>query len=364
MAEADVQNGTSDGDSGATAASQKPLGARLLDWLGPDSMERPTPNLRDTFAGIGGAVLAVGVLILAAGDDPSRGTLIGVGIALAVAAWALRMFVKVPALQALAVGLFVVGGTVFSIAATADSGNSTLGTGLVMVAVFGGAWALPGLRHRNLLLGIAALSLVFALGTLSNRDTGHYDRCMQYMNEGDFDSFDAQCQDLNMGSSNSLLPTEITDDIGDEGLIYLAGAVALFGATWWLDRRGRKGPATALVAAGLASSLAGTVLKVADFGGTTGPLFVALVGVVVCIVGSHGARRATTWWGALLAAGGLIAFIAAEMKPESRPSTGAVAIIAALILVGAALVASAVQDNAKRVQAATAAADDTPPQSA
>lgn len=343
-------------DAGAGAPDG--VGERLLAWLGPDAMERPAPSLRDAFAGLGGVVLAVGTLIMAVGDDPSRGAFIGTGIALAVSAWAIRMFVKVAALQALAVGMFVVGGVVFSIAVTADSGNSTVGTGLVMVVVFGAAWALPGLRHRNLLLGIAALSLVFALGTLSTRDTDHYDKCVQYMNEGDYDRFDAECQDMyDSDSSNSVLPNELTDNVGDEGLIYLAGALALFGATWWLDRRGRKGPATALVAAGLVASLAGTVLKVADFGETTGPMFVALVGVVVCIVGSHGARRATTWWGALLASGGLIAFITVEMKPDSRAGNGGVAIVAALILVGGALVASAVQDNAKRTKAAAAAAD-------
>ena len=44
---------------------------------------------------------------------------------------------EVAGLQALAVGAFVVGGTVFSVAVTADTGNGTLATGLVMTAVFG-----------------------------------------------------------------------------------------------------------------------------------------------------------------------------------------------------------------------------------
>lgn len=355
MAEVDGQVGMPDDAAGAAppAAAEK-IGERVLRWLGPDAMERPAPSLRDTFSGIGGAVFAVGLVIMVVGDDPTRGKFVGVGAAIAVAAWALRMFVKVAALQALAVGAFVVGGTVFSVAVTTDNGNSTVATGLVMVAVFGAAWALPGLRHRNLLLGIAALSLVAALGALSttDADTGHYDDCMGYMDEGDYDRFDAECQDLYYETSESVLPTELTDETGDEGLIYLGGALVLFAATWWLDRRGRKGPATALVAAGLAAALIGTVLKVADFGETTGPVFVTLVGVVVCIVGSHGARRATTWWGAYLAAGGLITFIATEMKPDSSTSNGAVAIVAALVLVGAALVASAIQDNATRTAAA------------
>jgi len=364
MTEVDGQVGMPDdgASAGQPAAAPKRMGDRLLDWLGPDAIERPTPSLRDAFAGIGGAVLAVGIVIMAVGEDPTRGKFIGTGVALALVAWALRMFVKVAALQALAVGAFVVGGTVFSVAVTADTGNGTLATGLVMTAVFGLAWALPGLRHRNLLLGIAALSLVAALGTLSATDTDHYDRCMDYMNEGDYDRFDAECQDLYYESSDSVLPSEITDSTGDEGLIYLAGALALFAGTWWLDRKGRKGPATALVAAGLVSALVGTVLKVADFGETTGPVFVTLVGVAICVVGSHGARRATTWWGALLAAGGLVAFIGTQMKPDSTTSAGGVAVVAALVLLGTALVASAVQDNAKRAAVAQAAEGAAPDQ--
>ncbi|MDO8389467.1 MAG: hypothetical protein Q7V57_03185 [Actinomycetota bacterium] len=362
MAEVDGQVEVPDDATGdAQPAAPANGGERILNWMGPEATERPAPSLRDAFAGIGGAVLAVGILIMVVGDDPSRGKFIGAGVAIALGAWALRMFVKVAALQALAVGAFVVGGAVFSVAVTEDRGDSTFVTGLVMVAVFGAAWALPGLRHRNLLLGIAALSLVAALGTLSGPDNDHYDRCSNYMDEGDYDRFNAECQDFYDESSDSLLPTDLTDQTGDEGLIYLGGALALFGATWWLDRRGRKGPATALVAAGLAAALIGTALKVADFGETTAPMFVTLVGVVVCIVGSHGARRATTWWGALLAAGGLIAFITAEMKPDSSTSNGAVAIVAALILIGTALVASAIQDNATRSQVATSPADGTEP---
>ena len=143
--------------------------------------------------------------------------------------------------------------------------------------------------------------------------------------------------------SSSLLPTGITNNFGDQGAIYLAGAVVCFGLTWWLDRRGRKGPGAALAVAGLLSAISGTALFAADLSGKSAALFVLLVGLVVCAVGTHGARRATTWWGAAMAAIGLVWFVALEWQPESSASMGGMMIVSGLILLAVGTAAAAVQ---------------------
>ena len=91
--------------------------------------------------------------------------------------------------------------------------------------------------------------------------------------------------------------------------MYLVGAGSILGLTWWLDRRGYRGTATGLCAAGLTAALIGTVLLGNEFGDTSGPLLVLVVGIVICIVGTHGERRATTWWGAALAAIGIVSLV-------------------------------------------------------
>jgi len=121
------------------------------------------------------------------------------------------------------------------------------------------------------------------------------------------------------------------------------GAALFLGATWVLDRRGYRGTGTAFAAAGLIASLAGAALLANKFNSTLGPLFVTVVGVLVCIVGSHGARRSTTWWGAALVAGGVVSFIGVQMKPDSLGASGAVAIIAGAVLIFVPAIVSAVR---------------------
>ncbi|MBI4934342.1 MAG: DUF2510 domain-containing protein [Actinobacteria bacterium] len=289
---------------------------RLLERLGPDARERPLPGLRVAVAGLGGVVLAIGLLVAATGDDPSRGSLVGVSSALIAIAWVLRWFVTVPEVGAAAVGMVVVGIVVFSVAATVSDGSTGSLTALLMAALFVGAWAAPGFRGRNLLLGLGALSLVVSLGALAGGDGGQV---------------------------VVAVPAVITDGIGRQGAVYLVGAALLFAGTWWLDRTGVRGAGTALVGAGLVASLVGAALLVTEFGDTTGPLFVSLVGLAICVVGSHGGRRATTWWGAGLLASGFVAFIAVVVEPDSSAAAGGVGIGAGVLLVVLPIVAGIVR---------------------
>ena len=306
----------------------------FLDGLGPDAKERPEPTLRAAMAGLGGVIIAIGVLIAVVGDEPNRSKFIGVSLATMVAGWALRTFVKLEEAKAAAVGAVVVAIPTFAGAVTVSNGQGGFLTGLMAAALFIGAWALPGFKSRNLLLGLGALALVAGFGSLSANDNADTAKCDQYLNEGDFDRFDAECQNYydDVGGSG-FLPVDVTDNLGTQGIVYLVGAGAFLGLTWWLDRRGYRGTATGLCAAGLASALVGTVLLANEFGDTTGPLLILVVGLLICAVGTHGERRATTWLGAVLAAIGIVSLVAVQMEPSSSSAAGGVAIISGLLLV-------------------------------
>ncbi len=278
----------------------------FLGTLGDDARLRPMPSMRTAVAGIGGAATAAGIAIAIAGDNPSRGKLIAVGLALIAAAWVLRTFVAFTEVQAAAVGMVVVGIPLFAVPATVSNGEAGVLTALLMAALFIAAWALPGFRSRNLLLGLGALSLVFAMGALTD------DR------------------------SKGFVPSGFTSSVGTAGAVYLFGAAVLLGLTWWLDSRTYHGTATALAAAGLASALVGTVLLANEFGSDTGPILVLVVGLLICIVGTHGNRRATTWLGALLAAVGVISFVVVQFEPSSTGAGGTAVIISGLVLIAMA----------------------------
>ena len=289
---------------------------RLLERLGPDATERPLPGLRVAVAGLGGVVLSIGLLIAASGEQTSRGALVGTSLAIIAIAWVLRWFVSIPEVGAASVGMVVVGIAVFSVAATVSNGSTGSLTALLMAALFVGAWAAPGFRGRNLLLGLGALSLVVSIGALAGGDGG---------------------QDV------VALPSVVTDGIGRQGAVYLVCAALLLAGTWWLDRRGFRGTGTALVGAGLVASLVGAALLVTQFGDTSGPLFVSAVGLGVCVVGSHGGRRATTWWGAGMLVVGFVAFTAVVVEPSSSAAAGGVGIGAGVLLVVLPIVAGIVR---------------------
>lgn len=338
-------------------ATRAGMVTQFLDGLGPDAKERPRPGLRTAMAGLGGVVIAIGVLIAVVGDEPNRGKFIGASLALMVAAWALRTFVKLEEAKAAAVGVAVVAIPTFAGAVTISNDQGGFLTGLVAAVLFIAAWALPGFKSRNLLLGLGALALVAAFGGLSANDKADTAKCDQYLNEGDFDRFDAECQNSydDVGGSG-FLPVDVTDNLGTQGIVYLVGAGTCLGLTWWLDRRGYRGTATGLCAAGLTSALVGTVLLANEFGDTTGPLLILVVGLLICVVGTHGERRATTWWGAALAAIGIVSLIAVQMEPSSASAAGAVAVISGLILIAIAALSVPIRAAVRKQQT-----DNDPP---
>ncbi len=338
---------TEEVDTAATTDRRRSVADRLLDWLGDESKERPRPTLIATFAGVGGLLIAAGLLGAVAGDDANpRGKLVVVSLIILAAAWALRMFVGFEPLKSAAVGMAVVSVVVFPAAATADDGSSAFVTGAVMAALALALWALPGFRNRNILLAIGALALVSAFGSLAD-GSAEVQRCQEYIDDYDYDRFDEECGDVEY-QEPSLLPAPFSETLGDQGAIYLAGAVVYLAATAWLDRKGRKGPATALAAAGVITAITGAIEFAAQLSGETAALFVLLVGLVVSFVGSFGARRATTWWGATTATVGLVWFIAAVWDPDSAASIGTMVVVSGVVLVAVAIAVAAMQQMGSR----------------
>ena len=327
------------GDPNAQAPGPGPAAdgnavTRFFDGMGDDARLRPRPSFRSALAGIGGLMIAIGLLIAVAGDEPGRGKLIAASLVLIVGALAARLTVKVAEVQAAAVGIAVVALPTFASAVTVSDGSAGALTYFLTAALFLAAWAFKGFRGRTLLLGLGLLALVGAFSTIV-AETGQ-DKCQSYIENDDYDRFFEECQDYtgDVGDTSLFLPGEITENLGDQGVTYLVFAALLLGATWWLDRRGYHGAGTGTVVTGLVSAVVGAALLANKFGDTGGPLMVLIVGLLVCVVGSHGARRATTWWGALLASLGAIALVAVQWKPESVTSTGGVAIVTGLLLIG------------------------------
>ena len=314
------------------------LVTRFLDGMGDDARLRPRPSLRTALAGIGGVMVAAGLLIAIVGENASRGKLAGVSLVLLLAALVLRLLVKIPEVQAAAVGMAVVAIPTFAGAATISDGSGGALTYLLGAALFLAAWALKGFRGRTLLLGLGLLTMVGVFSTLIS-DVSQ-DKCETYIEDNDFDRYFEECQSyVSDGSAGNLfLPNSVTDNLGDQGIVYLVSAALLLAATWWLDRRGYHGTGTGTVVAGLISAVAGAALLADEFGDTGGPIMVVVVGVLVCLVGAHGARRSTTWWGAVLASIGAVAFVAVQWEPQSVSSTGGVAIVTGAVLIVAPLI--------------------------
>ena len=280
---------------------------KFLDAAGADSRDRPIPSLRAAVAGLGGAVLAIGVLVATLGDDPSRGLEIAISAALLAAAWALRTSVKLDEVRSAAVGMAVVAIPATVAAVTGSTGtnsSSDFGPLFALAVAFIAAWALPGFKSRNLLLALGAIALVLAFGSLTSGD-----------------------------SSDSFLPTAFSDSVGDQGMIYLLGGALYLGFTWWLDRKGHRGTGTAFAAAGLVSTLIGTSTLAGEFGESSAPVFILAVGLVVAFVGSHGGRRATTWWGAVLTAIATVWFVAVQWEPGSTVAIGGVLLVSGVALI-------------------------------
>ena len=101
-----------------------------------------------------------------------------------------------------------------------------------------------------------------------------------------------------------------------------------------LDRSGFHGVATGFLVAGLATLGAGLINGIGSQPGLVTSLLAATAGLLACIVGARGERRATTWLGAAVVVGGLSAAPILAFDPDDSAVAGVLALITASILIG------------------------------
>lgn len=303
--------------------------ARLLNSMGADARARTTPSLATTLHGLGGSLVAIALIALLVGDDGSEGTVAVIAALIIGAAIALRLRLSsVYAVSSATIGAVVISIPLFALGiGLGDDADNPFAVWLIATILYLAAWMLPGFKGKTVLLGLGLFALVGTIGSISGPvdcDTVE-----------DYSDWERLC------SEDGILGT-YAREVGRQGIIFLIGAAALLVSVWFLDRRGYRGTATGFIAAAMAAAGAGTTALVLNLDGAGGPLLVAIIGALVCYVGSAGERRATTWWGAALAASGTVAFLSVSLGIEDPSDIGIVALISAAVLIFAPLAARAI----------------------
>jgi hypothetical protein len=306
----------------STAPAASPV-RTFLDDLGPDARTRPSVHLSIALAGVGGAAAAAGIATAIVGDSISnRARTIAAAVVVVALAYAVRIAVKSqPEVRAAAVGAAAVG--IPGLAAGITNADSAGGTFVLAAALLVLAWALPIMRGRPLLLGIGAISVVLALASTSN-DTS---------------------------ASTDVFDLGAADVIGGSSWLFVLAAIVFLAMVWFLDAEGYHGVGTSLIVAAILATAFAVLKVVVNLGSTGAALILALTGLAVAIVGDHGQRRATTWFGVAVAAIGTVAFFAAALEPSSTGDAASTLIFAGLALVVVPAVFKAIRasrDNTER----------------
>ena len=270
---------------------------------------------RSRLAGVGGAAAAAGIALSIIGDSvDDKARTIPAAVLIVVLAYAVRFGVKSqPELRSAAVGAAFVG--IPGVAAALTSGGDGGGTSILTAVLLIAAWALPGLRGRPLMLGTGAVAIVLWLTTFGGDSS----------------------------SDSDLFDLGLADFIGGQTWIYVIVGIAFLAMVWWLDEHGHHGVGTSLVVAALLSAALAVLKVVQDLGSTGGALLLTFAGVVVAVVGDHGQRRATTWFGVAVAAIGTVTFFTSVFEPSSTTEQATTLILSGLVLVVAPTIVNAVR---------------------
>ncbi|MEO8265824.1 MAG: DUF2510 domain-containing protein [Ilumatobacteraceae bacterium] len=289
---------------------------QFLDGLGAEARTRSAVHLSIALAGVGGVVAAAGIGLAILGDSgSSRSRNLTAAIVIMALAYAIRLGVKSqPEARSAAVGAAAVGIPALAVAITntADGGGTAVLAAVFLIA----AWAAPGMRGRPLLLGEGAASFVLALSTFDSTDTT--------VNTGLF----------NFG------PTNV---VGGKSWMFVIAAVLLLALVWWLDAQGYHGVGTSLVVAAVLSTAFAVLKVVENLSSTSSALLLAVAGLAVAVVGDHGQRRASTWFGVAVAAIGTVAAFVSALEPSSTGDIATSLILAGLAMVVVPLAVKAVR---------------------
>jgi hypothetical protein len=330
------------GPPGPAEPSGPPGFAAFLARLGWRGERRAAPFLSHAIGAGGGALLAIGVLVLG-GDNSDDGTSGSVGAllcaALVIAAIVVMLRSPGPVRSGCVAALVLAVPGLWFFATTLESSSGSVTPFQVLAfASFLVLFLVPPTRGRGIFLGLALLLLwsfaVTRIAGTSELNEFNFDSGSSFESEGfgddEFEDFD----DDDFGTFDED-EDEFETDAGAVSLLFGAGYLA---GAWALDRRKLLGAGTPFVAVGVLAAVTGAIIVGADSGQVGGGLLAVAVGLGIGFVGARGRdRRASVWVGALTAVIGITVVIEDIVDIEDSASEFA----AFAILVGAGIIVGA-----------------------
>lgn len=311
----------------ATTDGNEPFRWRLAN--------RPDVRFGHAAGGAAGILAAAAVVafVVDVTDDNPRWPGVGFNLLLIAVAVAAGVWIRGPVRSAGVAAIAVAIPQVWFFAVVGDSDDIgrgdfrlILGLSIAAYAVF---YLLTWTRGRAILLGLA---LLFAANWLvfevASQDVPFV--------------VDVAGQAQSGGADDPSRVLGADDDVTETGIADLGVAVVLLGAGVVLDRRRKAGAATpCLLVGGLYAVNAAITLGVDVDDVYAAGAFVVLAGLAIGLAGSLGRRRGTSWIGAAVLLGGVVAVVVQATDDVTRGDNGtlrfgelALAGAAALLLAG------------------------------
>ena len=209
--------------------------------------------------------------------------------------------------------------------------NFDLVTLLSILVWLVGYFAVPGLRGRAFLLGLAALNLASYIAVKAAGD-----------------AFLRTAGNIYGGAGPSLPDTDSAGAVG------LAFGLAYYAIAVLLDKRGKPGPAIALVYAGFFVTVFGIALLANSFEEAGTGVVLILVGLGLAYYGGYFGRRFTTWaWSAGFVLG-IFLVLDKILDADQYTAAGITLLVLGALVVAGAHVVSVVTHEAPDVEEAVA----------
>ncbi|HUF85056.1 MAG TPA: hypothetical protein VMQ81_10740 [Acidimicrobiia bacterium] len=333
---------------------------RLAGQVGWRGQRRVAPFLSHALGAGGGALVALGVLVLGfdyAEDDASGSLGAALCALLVVAALVAMTRVPAPARSAcVAAAVIAAPGLWFFLITVESSAGSLTGFYVLSIGTLVTLFLVGPTRGRAVLLGVALLFLwgwvvgefadINKLGEIQtssapvNAENAGDGARAAFGGDDDFEDFDdfddEEFEDFDFEEAEEF---PVSGAETDAGIVSLLFGAAYLAATWLLDKRRLHGLATPFVAVGAIAAITGAIIVGIDAGAIGGGLLAVAVGGglgwVAAEGGSH--RRATTWIGALTATIGITVVVndIADVDDSAVGFAILVIILGAAVAVGA-----------------------------
>jgi len=296
---------------------------RTLGWR---ATRRPRPLLGTSLAGVGGALAALGLVVIGAAQATGPG---GSGVpgailcvVLLTGGLALLRYAPNPLRSAgtSAVAISIPMFWAFVLLVKSNPGDGDTVT-LLSAICLGLLYLFGPARGRAVLLAVAlVLGWSFVAGKTGS--------------SGTIGTLQTESRSFSSSGSSYYEPT--TPSYLGSALVSLLFGAAFFAALLRLDRNKLSGIATAFVVPAIGATAAGVILLGQEFGVVAGTMIGLGAGVGVAFVGARGQRRATAWFGAFGALVSVVGLVGYITKDASGPEAFGAAAIAGGIALGAA----------------------------